>query len=439
MTGDEGRLTAQERRAVLYGPLVRILSTPIVATLGLVNTAIIARETGSAVFGLVSLVATLTLLFPFADLGIGATVINASARLSGPNRDPAAADVVRRAYHVLAAVAAGVIVLSLGVMASNKWAAIVGFSSGSDDRWAITLAVCIFALTIPSALGLRILVGLDRMPVVTLVATSFPAFAVAITLVLHRLHVAGIWYAISSLSGVLIGELIASVLALRLSGLRWSAFAPVTRSRGQARLLAGSLWLFIVSVGSPIGLQGGRVILAHLSTPVQLSRYALMSQMYGICWSALFVAGMAYWPIFVKRRAATEASVRMWWQLTATFAGIAVIATVGLVLLAPWAAKILSGGRIAVSAWLALGFGALLVGQSAHLPSSVLLTRPNEARWQAQWAVVMAVLSIGLGCVAASRYGAVGVVCTSALAIFAGQVLPDLMWVPRLVRRRSAD
>jgi hypothetical protein len=129
----------------------------------------------------------------------------------------------------------------------------------------------------------------------------------------------------------------------------------------------------------------------------------------------------------------------MWWQLTATFAGIAVIATVGLVLLAPWAAKILSGGRIAVSAWLALGFGALLVGQSAHLPSSVLLTRPNEARWQAQWAVVMAVLSIGLGCAAASRYGAVGVVCTSALATFLAQVLPDLIWVPRLVRRRSAD
>jgi hypothetical protein len=70
------------------------------------------------------------------------------------------------------------------------------------------------------------------------------------------------------------------------------------------------------------------------------------------------------------------------------------------------------------------------------LPSSVLLTRPNEARWQALWALAMAAVSIGLGAVAAARFGAVGVVYASALAVFAAQVIPDLVWVPRLVRRR---
>jgi len=48
----------------------------------------------------------------------------------------------------------------------------------------------------------------------------------------------------------------------------------------------------------------------------------------------------------------------------------------------------------------------------------------------------MAALSIGLGCAAAARFGAVGVVYASALAILAAQVLPDLLWLPRLVRRR---
>ena len=48
----------------------------------------------------------------------------------------------------------------------------------------------------------------------------------------------------------------------------------------------------------------------------------------------------------------------------------------------------------------------------------------------------MAAVSIGLGAVAAIRFGAVGVVCAAALAIFAAQVLPDLLWVPRLVHRR---
>ena len=80
------------------------------------------------------------------------------------------------------------------------------------------------------------------------------------------------------------------------------------------------MWLFVVGVGLPIGSQTGRVLLAHLSTPAELSRYALMAQIYAICWQVLSTAALAYWPIFVKRREATEVTVRMWWRLTGTFA-----------------------------------------------------------------------------------------------------------------------
>jgi O-antigen/teichoic acid export membrane protein len=436
VTVDQGRLTPQERRALLHGPAYRILGTPVVAALGLANTAIIVRETGAAVFGLISLVATIGLLFPFADLGIGATVLSASAQLSGPSHSPDAANVVRRAYHVLFAVTGVLVLTALCVMALDGWAALVGFVSGPDDRWAITVAACIFALTIPAGLGGRILIGINQNQLAVLVSMTCPAFALAVTLVLYMIGAPGIWYAVSALGGLLLGQAVGTTLALRLSGLGWSAFGRVTRPRIGSKLLAGSMWLFVVGVGLPVGLQSGRVLLAHLSTPLQLSQYALMAQIYAVCWSVLSAAGMAYWPVFVKRRAAAEETLRMWWRLTATFAGIAAIATLAMVSLAPPAATVLSGGRIDVSAWLALAFGVLLVGQTVHLPSNVLLTRPNEARWQAGWTLAMAAVSIGLGSVAAARLGAVGVVYASALAILAAQVIPDLVWVPRLVRRR---
>jgi O-antigen/teichoic acid export membrane protein len=265
---------------------------------------------------------------------------------------------------------------------------------------------------------------------------SCPAFGLGLTALLYAIDASGIWYAVSALGGLLIGQSVGTVLALRLSGLGWSAFSRVSPSRTRSRLLAGSMWLLVVGVGLPIGSQAGRVLLAHLSTPAELSRYALMAQIYAICWQVLSTAALAYWPIFVKRREATEVTVRMWWRLTGTFAALGVLAALLLVSLGPWGASVLSGGQIDVSAWLALGFGAVLVGQALHLPASVLLTRPNEARWQALWVLAMAVISIGLGCVAAVRFGAVGVVYASALAILAAQVLPDLLWVPRLVRRR---
>jgi O-antigen/teichoic acid export membrane protein len=436
MTVDQGRLAPTERRALLYGPLYRILGTPLVAVLGLANTAIIARETGQAVFGLVTLVATITLLLPFADLGIYATVLNASAQLSGPSRDPNAADVIRRGYRVLFGVAGVLILVALGIMALDGWSTLVGFSSGPDDRWAITVAACVFALTIPAGLGIRILTGIDRNPLATLVQMSCPAFGLGMTLALYVCDVSGIWYAVSSLFGLLVGLMLGTVLGLRLSGLGWSAFARVSPSSSGSRLLAGSLWLFLVGMGAPIGLQTGRVLLAHLSTPAQLSNYALMAQIYAVCWSVLWTAGLTYWPVFVKRRAAAEETIRMWRRVTAAFAGVAVLAAACMVLLGPWAATVLSGGQIDVSVALALAFGALLLAQAVGLPANVLLTRPNEARWQALWMLGMAAISIGLGCAVAERFGAVGVVYASALGIFAAQVLPALLWVPKLVRRR---
>ena len=102
----------------------------------------------------------------------------------------------------------------------------------------------------------------------------------------------------------------------------------------------------------------------------------------------------------------------------------------------PLAARILSGSKIDISMGLAFAFAVLLVGQAVHLPSTVLLTKPNEARWQALWALTMAMLSVGVGVAVAHQFGAIGVVAASAFAVLVAQVAPDLLWVPRLVRRR---
>lgn len=436
MIADQGRLAPAERRAMIAGPLYRIVGMPVIALLGLANTGIVVRETGEQVFGLVSLIATVPLLIPFVDLGIGATVLTAAAQLSEPEKRSYAVDVIRRAYRVLFTVAAVVILLALTVTAADRWETLVGFSAGGSDRWAIGAAVCVFAMTIPAGLGVRILIGVDRNASATIVLMSCPAFALGVTLVLYQAGAADIWYALSSLSGLLIGLTVGTVAALRISGLGWSVFAPVSVQRSRSALLAGSGWLFLMGVGLPVGLQTGRVLLAHLSTPVELSDYALMAQIYAAVWSVLSAAGLAFWPVFVKRRSAPEHTLRLWRRATGVFAAIAVGGALALSLGGPWAAQILSGGTITISTALAAAFGILLVGQAIHLPATVLLTRPTEARWQALWTIAMAAISIGLGGVVAERFGAAGVVCAAATGIIAAQALPALLWAPTLVRRR---
>jgi hypothetical protein len=236
------------------------------------------------------------------------------------------------------------------------------------------------------------------------------------------------------LGGLLIGQIVGTVVALRLSGLGWSAFGAVRRSAPD--LLRGTLWLFLTGVGVPVGMQAGRVLLAHFSTPLELSEYALMAQLYAVCWVAFNTAGFAFWPIFVKRRGAAGATLTIWARMTVVFTTAAVAVSAVLVPAAPWAGRILTGGTITIGLDLSLAFAVLLVGQCAYLATSMLLTRPEEARLQALWALAMAAISIGTGIWGAARFGALGVVYAAAAAVVIAQVIPALLRVPRLVRRR---
>ena len=51
-------------------------------------------------------------------------------------------------------------------------------------------------------------------------------------------------------------------------------------------------------------------------------------------------------------------------------------------------------------------------------------------------ALTMAAVSVGLGALAAPRFGAAGVGYSAAIAVLIAQVVPALLWVPRMVRRR---
>ena len=79
----------------------------------------------------------------------------------------------------------------------------------------------------------------------------------------------GIWYAVSALGGLLIGQTVGTVLALRLSGLGWSAFSRVSPSGTAPACWPAACGCSWSGSGCRSGSQTGRVLLAHLSTPAR--------------------------------------------------------------------------------------------------------------------------------------------------------------------------
>jgi O-antigen/teichoic acid export membrane protein len=432
-------LEPAERRAITLGTIFRVVGTPLVALVGLLNTGVIVRATGEAVFGLVSLVTTLTLLLPFADLGIGAVVVSACSRPGQLTDDGEAVATVQHGLRRLNLVAVALILISLVIMATDSWGFLLGGTAGPADRIAITIAACLIALGVPAGIGIAILIGLDMNPLAVMLTMSNAVFTLLITLALKTAGTTGIWYAVSGAGGALIGNCIATALALRISGLGWSAFARPGAEHAGNRLLEGSLWMFVVSISLPLGLQSQRLILSHVSTPAELSRYALIAQVYAVIWMVFSTAGVALWPVFVKRRPDMRASTRLWLRSMAAFGALSALAGVGIVVLGPWATSVLSGGQLVAPRACAIAIALLLVVQCIHLPGGVMLTMPREMRWQSYCLLAMGVSTVVLGMWWGGRSGGTGVVAAAVVATVAAQIVPDLIWIPRLLRRRAHE
>jgi hypothetical protein len=435
----DASLQPTERRAIVLGTTFRVVGTPLVALVGLMNTAIIVRQTGEVVFGVVSLITTLSLLIPFADLGIGAVVISACSRPGRLTEDGPAVATVQRGLRTLTVVAAVLILTSLVVMATDSWGFLIGTTTSPADRIAITVAACLIALGIPAGIGIRIIIGLNMNPLAVLLTIANAVFALMITLTLKSIGMAGIWYAISGAGGALAGNCVATALALRMSGLTWSAFARPGVEHARSKLLQGSLWMFVLTIGLPLGLQSHRLILSHVSTPGELSRYALMAQIFAVVWMVFDTAGMALWPVFVKRRSNIVASTQLWLRSVAAFGVLSAVAGAGIVALGPWATSVLSGGHLGATRALAVAFAVMLFVECIHLPGGIMLTMPREARWQSFCVTVMGVTTVLLGIWWGGKWGSTGVVAACAVALLAAQVIPDFVWIPRLLRAREPD
>ncbi|MDQ1181966.1 lipopolysaccharide biosynthesis protein [Rhodococcus sp. SORGH_AS_0301] len=437
-TGSAGLLES-ERRSLFYSTGFRIAGTPVIAVCGLVSTAIVVRSTGEAVYGLVSLITTVGLLLPFADLGIGAVVTTAVSKSTNLPDDAHAHAVVRRAYSVLALIAVGLTLLACVIAALDAWGSLLGIRTGPQDRWAITVAVIVWAWTIPAALNLRLLIGSGRNHHSVVVTMCMSVSGLLLVATAHAAGVRGIWFVVPPLLGAFLVNVAGTVWVFRLLGRRSilgiGAEDRSTRRPSTRALLQGSFWLFVISVGVPFGLQSQRVVLAHLSTPMELSAYALAAQLYGVVWAVFSTAGAALWPIFASRTAVPEL-VALWKKCVALFAVSAVLASVPFVALAPFAARVLSGSEIEVSAGLATAFAILLVVQVAHLPTGVLLIQATEARWQAWCLVAMAVTTSAAAILIAPSGGAPAVVIVTAVSVCVCQLLPGLGRAPALLARR---
>jgi O-antigen/teichoic acid export membrane protein len=416
----------------------RLIVLPFTAVAAALTSYLVIAYAGSATFGAVSLVGTLFLLVPFADLGLGAAIVNAvSTRDNSAEEADQSILVVRSAFIWL--VVSGVTLILLAALAALS--GVLTDLVGIDDEHylnanaAIFLAVAPFAAALPFGVGQRILLGLNKNHLVNLYSAATPITSVGVTALLISAHVEPIFLACATPTGIFVAAVLAFFVSLRQAG--WG-LRQIMR-RPARRLPRSLIWraavpMMVISIMTPAGQQTGRLVLSHVGTPSQLAEYALAFQFYVPTLSIATSAGVALWPIFARDRSANN---RSWNRAILTMATLGLLLALGYGLLIAPVASIVSQGKITVSGELALALSLLLVAMALLQVPGMLLTTPKLLAFQSYCAGLMAAITLAASLVLTPIVGASGPAFGALIGVSLGQLTPSLMRSRRVLRSRG--
>ncbi len=395
---------------------------PITSVATLISAHIELRALGASRFGILTLLLTITLLLPFADLGIGAAVTTAMATHARRERE----ELLAASLRVLFAVAVAAIFVAAVLSLFDVWRRLLGLEAGEVPALNrdMLVVVTLFSVGLPLGVGARVLLGLDRFSTSIVVQALIPFLTLAIVYWFRNSHDVTP-FLIAPFVGQIAASLITFGIALRL--LRFPASALVARLIRSNRRPSGEIRktavpMMLITLGLPVALQTDRLVLSHVSTRSSLSQYAVVSMLYVPSWSIISSAGMTLWPRFARLRARGNLDERLSYDRAfRTFAGVGAVSGIGFVLLGPLITRVWAG-QFGGSIFLWCAFAALLLVQAAHLPGGMYLTDPVGLRFQAMCVLAMCGVNLPLSVALAQPLGAVGPVVASTVTILCFQL-----------------
>jgi O-antigen/teichoic acid export membrane protein len=433
-------------RLLLAAGSARIIVLAVNAVCNLVTARLITIAVGIDQFGVVMLVATLIQLLIFADFGAGAAVATARAQV---NDTPSGAEQFRRttltAIRITLGSAGLLVLVAVLVGLLGAWPTLLGVHESQLDpslNIATVVALAAFAAALPFRVGEAVLRGSGRLHEVVLIAGLSGPFALAMTAVLYALGAPPLTYAMPIPLGLLLMSICCGIRARHidkriLGGVVGEVVQP-GRYPG-ATIFATAAPYFVVMVGLPVALQSDRIILAHRVDPVVLSDYSYVAQVYTPLWSVVSIAGLALWPYFAASNQGRE-TMRKGWLTGLVYLGAAgCLIAAAFLLLTRYVVHWMSAGSSTPEWSLLLAFAALLVVQSVHLTTGIMLLTPRQLRFQAICVVALVITNLPLSWVLAGEMGAAGPVIASAIAVAVCQLVPGVIVAERATSTGSVN
>lgn len=404
--------------------LARGVTFPITAISGLLTTSIVVASAGSAAYGAVSLISTLFLLLPYADLGLGAAVVNGVA--STEHRGERKAYVIS-AFQFLLIPAMLVCLVGVSGASLFSWSNLLnvrGIEPVQADL-ATAAAIVLFGISVPLGVGQRALTGLGKnhVSVAITVTTSLVALFSTVIAGLSNLPVGA--FAVAQPLGLLATGLISFIVAA--ATLRMRPFEFLKASSISFRTLsavAGPMLVMMIALA--LSMQSHRLLISYLGTPADLSEYSLLMQFYVPVWSIIFSGATALWPYFarINHTAGNKAPIR---RALVVFAIIGFLAALSLVAFSRPIGNLITDGAIQLSTYTLIAGGILIFVQALQQVPGMYFMDISGLRFQVWCTLMLFVLSLGLGLWLTPVLGSAAPLIATASGVVLAQLVPGFI------------
>ena len=212
---------------------------------------------------------------------------------------------------------------------------------------------------------------------------------------------------------------------------------PRVRSVRGVRIVNTAGPQLLQSLAIPIAFQTDRLLLSHLGRSQALAEYNLANNLFNMLTQTVMAAGVAMWPMFAKARA--DKRIESPFKPAIVFSGGGFLLALALVAVTPWAARVMSHGKIVLPAALVWAFAAYVAVEAGKQPLGMYMTDPRGLQFQVVPVLVLVPMNLAISWALIGRYDAAGPILGSVISVILCQIIPYAWWVRRDVARRRRE
>jgi O-antigen/teichoic acid export membrane protein len=434
-THDEETRGRHRDRALMSAAGAAILSRLLVSVTAVLTLAIAAASLEKHELGVVAVLVTLATFLGFGDFGLGTLMMTRLPIANAKGDQEEMRLIVRVSLSTLCAIGATVIALGTISAFLTPWTGILG-AEGVGDGPVAAAVVCFFVtggLSIPAAIGSRILIALQRSSINHMWNAAGGLISLLLTITCAVLD-APIWAYVLSIAGT--PSLIALTQTLWLF---WRAY-PELRPSGLrvpprialSYLSSGALFA-VFSISSLVSYSIDSLVVSSILGAGAAAVFALAARMFTLVGGTLSLAGQQMWSAIAD--AVTRGDIAWvrsrYRHVLIISTGVNLAGCLFLVIFGRTISRVWVGSDLVPSITLLLGLAGWTVSFTAFQQAAYLLAATERIKVLAAAAVLMAPVNVALSIFFTHQYGMVGPVLGSIVALLLVVTIPVIVLTRR--------